>query len=339
MFKLVSNVGEWHTLFVSPNAPSSLRRFLPENVSYDKGAINVDASRRFTVERLFMSHDSIRPKVILLICEPSIAINIANRFRSELSEPLLKILDGQKVSDSVTERRHVTEYCDQLSKLVEKEADERHARMARTSTTSSLARNLAIAALAFAILLPSLTYWIGSKSRTSNPDSQAIQQVESLREKLADSAIEISSLKLGLQSVQENLQPSPDIAKMLERIRKLEVAITDNLNRIETLERNVKNDFNGNRTTQITETKNKTIYRTLSNDGSKSSGQRRIAVSDDFGTSVDEVTVEPLNKNDKWKFDLLEAKVVKTNQVMVNYQWSGENYESIEIKIKVTYRE
>jgi hypothetical protein len=118
MFKLVSNTERWETLYTSRQASARLRAFMPEEPIYDEGPIATRHWETIQVERLILRPYGDRPRMILLITEHKVGLEIGTRLLTALPEELERIATARSLAEVSSERLTLERYCKGLDDLL-----------------------------------------------------------------------------------------------------------------------------------------------------------------------------------------------------------------------------
>ena len=236
MFKIIANVGAWETLYVSSQASGSLRRFLPNDVSYAKGKLAIAQDHDLLVERLLISGEGARPRVIVLISEGGAGMGIASRIKAELGSSLAAILDAKTLADSVRSQREVNQFCEQLdvAMVADHERSLNRKRESKQATSAAkTAKILSIIGLAAATASIFLPYLLdGSKPQQQTNSAELKLDISNLGEKIADlelrharSTVQISELS-GHSHVNADSKFAKQIKDLEQRVLLYEKALT-----------------------------------------------------------------------------------------------------------------
>ena len=329
MFKIVANIGEWQSLYVSKFASKRLHSFLPANVSYDEGKLDLKLVDEFLIERLLIQGGGSRPRMVLLISENEIGLEVASRIKADLGDCLYAMIEGSKLSDSVSEQMTLSDYCRQFEAVFE-EKEKRlkihQTQMRAANSTARSARWLSLASILGATVLAFLVpYFFFSKPQAIESTAILAEATKEMEKRLED-----LESRLSRSSVRVN-KLSGLISK--ESLNDLEL-------RLEAIERKWESPpQNQDSTGEILA---KTIEISCVDEGG--AFQNSIVVKQfkqsktielGFKSSVLTSWIEVMGGLEKKDFKVLETSTSDSGQVELLYQRSADSKRAIRGKIRV----
>lgn len=329
MFKIVANIGEWQTLYVSKLASKKLRSFLPTSVSYDEGKLDLKIADEFLIDRLLIRGEGNRPRMLLLISEHGVGLEVALRIKIDLADCISAMLETGKLSDSVSEQMELTDYCEQFDvafELQEKKLGKPKTQVRLAQSTARTARMTALAS----VLGTACLACFGFYGLFSKPNDVGQPEVTSLASQLTD-----LELRFSRNSVQVN-----ELSGLISK-RQLED--------LETRLKVVEAEYTIKPTPQQSarEIRAAAIDVTCAEAGMFGGlGRDEIEVkqfeqSKVFDTKAGDLVlatwIEVLGGLEKSDFKILESVVSDTGQIELRYQRSSESKNAIKGNIKVHF--
>ena len=322
MFKIVANVGEWQTLYAAPSASSALRRFIPEKMPYEAGKIQSRVHGRFVVERIKFLDRGSRPRMILIISEDGLGLEVATRIRTELAEELQAILVGDTLSDSIKERNRVEDYCEQLGLMANDRVEKQQLSETQAKKNAAMTRWLAIAGLAAAISLPSLAL-LASRNATRDPSMLAKEMDQEIA-KLNQTVKRLNSQLI--EQHDRNTKLRAEFASELETVQEKIIMKLQ-----ETLPASPQQGL-----------ASESVSLTLKSSGRSGIAQwetRSLVLRKRIGQQVIGSWIELPEWMSMSEFKVLRSSTTNTNQIKIEYQSASEIKRDVDIIIHVLYRE
>lgn len=201
MFKVISNVGSWETLYCSASASKHLRAF-ELGPGWSEGVFGGIAIRRIASDPDYSKRGSRTRDIVLLAQKPDLAPTIALSLRVDCAPQLEKILCSEKLSLAGEEHVFVQRYCERL---------EQELGFAGRGSASQSDSKLRYAGAAVAIAFALSLIWLQLLNyQTAKDIGWQLRTLESraaaLEDEIRRDRGNISNLTEGLEKLGESLQ-------------------------------------------------------------------------------------------------------------------------------------